>query len=87
MNNIHFSSRAVIVEIYDSPFYGCPEVSNKSHSTTATRSGQKGKREESKANERVLMPKNSRNCILHCYSRAMFALLSYSQLIKEVFKD
>lgn len=44
MNNIHFSSRAVIVEIYDSPLYGCPEVSNKSHSTTETCSGQEGKR-------------------------------------------
>lgn len=45
MNNIHFSSRAVIVEIYDSPLYGCPEVSNKSHSTTETCSGQERKSE------------------------------------------
>lgn len=43
MNNIHFSSRVVIVEIYDSSLCGCPGVSNKSHSTTESCSGQKGK--------------------------------------------
>lgn len=44
VNNIHFSSRAVIMEIYDSPLYRCPGISNKSHSTTESCSGQKGKR-------------------------------------------